>query len=44
MAHLALAPVPEFVPVLMASLAMAPAAYLVLESPPQLFKPSILRI
>lgn len=44
MAHLALAPVAEFVPVLMAAAPLAPAAHLVLESPPGLLIPSVLRI
>ena len=43
-AHLGLAPVAEFVPVLMATTPVVSAAHLVLESPPGLITPSVLRI
>ncbi len=42
--HLGLAPVAEFVPVLMATTPLVSAAHLVLESPPGLITPSVLRI
>lgn len=44
MAHLALAPASEFIPALMAAVPLAPAAHLILESPPGLLTPSVLRI
>ena len=43
-AHLALVAAPMFLPELMAAAPLAPAAHLVLESPPGLLTPSVLRI
>jgi hypothetical protein len=44
MAHLGVVAPPVFLPELMAAAALAPAAHLVLESPPGLVTPSVLRI
>jgi len=43
-AHLALVATPMFLPELMAAAPLAPAAHLILESPPGLLTPSVLRI
>ena len=43
-AHLGLAPVAEFVPMPMAAALLEPVMHLVLESPPGLVTPSVLRI
>jgi hypothetical protein len=44
MAHLGLVAAPVFLPELMAAAPPAPAVHLVLESPPGLVTPSVLRI
>ena len=44
MAHVGLAPLPEFVPVLMATTPPVSTAHLVRDSPPGLVTPSVLRI
>ena len=44
MAHLGVVAAPVFLPELMAAAPLAPAAHLVLESPPGLVTPSVLRI
>jgi hypothetical protein len=44
MAHLGLVAAPVFLPELMAAAPLAPAEHLVLESPPGLVTPSVLRI